>query len=108
VIKLKQVKTTYGRATLVFEADFPDGTVRVVEIDDEEIRERLKTIRKLLGRPTTKTDLKYVIKTLFRELREKREELPETFDYTEFIDVDLEDEKVNEKEGVKDAGRSRR
>ena len=92
MIKLKQVKTVHGRATLVFEADFPDGTIRTVKIDDEEIKERLKTVRKILGRPTTKADLKYVIKTLFRELREKREELPETFDYTEFIEVDLEAE----------------
>ena len=92
MIKLKQVKTTYGRATLVFEADFPDGTVRIVEVEDEEIRERLKTVRRILRRPVTKADLKYVIKTLFRELREKREALPETFDYAEFIDVDLEAE----------------
>ncbi|RLG06189.1 MAG: hypothetical protein DRN65_05735 [Thaumarchaeota archaeon] len=92
MIKLKQIKTKYGRATLVFEADFPDGTVRTVEIDDEEIRERLKTVRKILGRPATKTDLKYVIKTLFKELREGKEEMPETFDYAEFIEVDLEAE----------------
>ena len=92
MIKLKQIKTKYGRATLVFEADFPDGTVRTVEIDDEEIRERLKTVRKILGRPATKTDLKCVIKTLFKELREGKEEIPETFDYAEFIEVDLEAE----------------
>ena len=92
MIKLKQVKTVYGRATLVFEADFPDGTVKTVEIDHEEIRERLKTVRRLLGRPVTKADLKYVIKTLFKELREGKEEIPETFDYAEFIEVDLEAE----------------
>lgn len=104
MIKLKQVKTKLGGATLIFEADFPDGTVRVVEMDEEEIKERLKTVRRLLGRPVTKRDLKDVIKAVFKEIREKKEVPPETFDYTEFIDVDLEDGE----EKVKNAGGSRK
>jgi hypothetical protein len=42
MIKLKQVLTVLGKGVLVFEADFPDGTVKNVQIDLSELEERLK------------------------------------------------------------------
>jgi len=92
MIKIKQVKTTLGRAVLVFEADFPDGTTRTVEIEESEIKERLMQVRNLLGRPVTIRDLKDVIKAIFNEIRLKKQVLPEIFDYSQFIKTDLEAE----------------
>lgn len=92
MIKLKQVKTELNKVILVFEADFPDGTIKTVEIDGAEIEERLKHVRNLLGRLLTLQDLKDVIKTIFKELREGKKPLTEKFDYSQFIDVDLEAE----------------
>jgi hypothetical protein len=49
MIKLTQVKTILGKATLLFNVDFPDGTTKTVEVDVGELEDRLKQLRQLLG-----------------------------------------------------------
>jgi len=89
LIKLKQITTEFGKTTLVFEVDFPDGVVRTVEIDYEEIKTRLAQVKKLLGK-ISKEDFKNVVKTLIDELRQGKEPFAEKIDFSKFVGVDLE------------------
>ncbi len=90
MIRLKQVSTLYGKATLVFEADFPDGTTKNVQIEAAELEERLKQVRQLLGRDLTTSDLKDVVKTLINQIRQGQTPFPQKFDYSAFVGVDFE------------------
>jgi len=90
MIKLTQVKTILGKATLLFNVDFPDGTTKTVEVDVGELEERLKQLRQLLGRDPTTDDLRDVLKTLFNQLRQGQQPFPQKFDYNSLIGVDFE------------------
>ena len=90
MIKLKQVLTVLGKGVLVFETDFPDGTVKNVQIDLSELEDRLKQLRQLLGRDLTTDDLRDVLKTLFNQIRKGQQPFPQKFDYTALIGVDFE------------------
>jgi len=90
MIKLKQVLTVFGKGVLVFETDFPDGTVKNVQIDVSELEDRLKQLRQLLGRDLTTDDLRDVLKTLFNQMRQGQTPFQQKFDYTALIGVDLE------------------
>jgi hypothetical protein len=90
MIKLKQVLTVLGKGVLVFEADFPDGTVKDVQIDVSELEDRLKQLRELLGRGLTVADLKDVVKNVVNQIRSGAQPFPQKFDYTALIGVDLE------------------
>jgi phenylalanyl-tRNA synthetase beta subunit len=90
MIKLKQVSTVLGKVSLIFEADFPDGTTKTVEVDVGELEERLKQLRQLLGRDLTTDDLRDVLKTLFNQLRQGQQPFPQKFDYNSLIGVDFE------------------
>jgi len=90
MIKLTQVKTILGKATLLFNVDFPDGTTKTVEADVGELEERLKQLRQLLGRDLTTDDLRDVLKTLFNQMRQGQTPFQQKFDYTALIGVDFE------------------
>ena len=90
MIKLTQVKTILGKATLLFNVDFPDGATKTVEVDVGELEERLKQLRQLLGRDVTTDDLRDVLKTLFNQLRQGQQPFPQKFDYNSLIGVDFE------------------
>ena len=93
MIKLKLVEMRNGETTLVFVADgFPEGT-REVEIPLSEIVEKLKTVKQILGQPLTIQDAKNVIITLINQLREQKTPIAKRFDFTKYINVDLEAEK---------------
>jgi len=91
LIKLKQVTTELGKTTLTFEVDFPDSSVRTVEIDYEEIKERLVKVKNLLG-TVSREHFKNVVKTLIDELRQGKQPFPEQIDFAKYIDIDLEAE----------------
>jgi len=91
MIKLTQVKTILGKATLLFNVDFPDGATKTVEVDVGELEERLKQLRQLLGRDLTTDDLRDVLKTLFNQLRQGQQPFPQKFDYNSLIGVDFEE-----------------
>jgi hypothetical protein len=90
MIKLKQVLTVLGKGILVFETDFPDGTVKDVQIDVSELEDRLKQLRELLGRDLTVADLKDVVKNVVNQIRSGAQPFPQKFDYTALIGVDFE------------------
>lgn len=92
MIKLKQVSTVYGETTLVFEADgFQEGTRRI-SIPLSDVLERLKVVKQVLGRPITLQDAKDVIKKIVNDMRTAKTPLTERFDFTPYIEVDLEAE----------------
>jgi len=90
MIKLKQVSTVLGKGLLIFEADFPDGTTKTVQIDLSDLEERLKQVRQLLGRDLTTDDLKDVVKIVISQIRAGIQPFPQKFDYTALIGVDFE------------------
>ena len=91
MLKLKQIKVVNGEYTLIFEADgFPEG-IRRIQIPQSEIVERLKELKRLTGRKPTIQDVKGVVKVLVDEMRRKREPFPHRFDFTKWIDMDLEE-----------------
>jgi len=91
MIKLKEIVMVHGETTLVFDVDFPDGSIREVIIDYEEIMERLRKIRELKG-SVDSSDLKAVIKKIINDLRRGKEALYKRFSIQRILDVDLEAE----------------
>jgi hypothetical protein len=90
MIKLTAVSTVNAEVTLTFQADFPDSTIRTVQIPLAEIVEKLKTVKQVLGRNVTVQDAKDVIVTLVNQIRQEKSPLTERFDFTPYIGVDLE------------------
>jgi benzoyl-CoA reductase/2-hydroxyglutaryl-CoA dehydratase subunit BcrC/BadD/HgdB len=90
MIKLKQITTLLGKAIFVFSVDFPDGTVKDVQINMEDLNEQLKQLRNILGRDLTTTDLKDVIKNVINKVRSGATPFPQTFDYNSLIGSDFE------------------
>jgi len=90
MIKLTAVSTVNGEVTLTFQVDFPDSTIRTVQIPLAEIVEKLKTVKQVLGRNVTVQDAKDVIVTLVNQIRQEKSPLTERFDFTPYIGVDLE------------------
>lgn len=91
MIKLKQVSTHLGECILTFEFDH-EGNICTVDIHERDIIERLRLLRRVLGRKLTAQDLKDVIIKIINEIREGKEGLEGRFDYSQFIAVDLEAE----------------
>ena len=89
MIKLKQVTTDLGECVLTFEFDH-EGKIYTVDIHERDIIDRLSVLRRVLGRKLTAQDLKDVIIKIINEIREGKETLEGRFDYSQFIDVDLE------------------
>jgi len=93
VIKVKQIKMEQGKFTLQVEYDgFFQGT-RLIQIDVDEVRERLKQSSRVLGRRSSKQDLKDVIKALIQEARETGAPVEQPFALAALVEVDLEAEK---------------
>lgn len=89
MIKLKQIKTHHGVTYLLFEYDKGEEVLST-EIAERDVVERLKQLRGLVSRKVTLQDLKDVIVAMVGEVRRGKMTLPERFDYSNFIDVDLE------------------
>jgi hypothetical protein len=89
MIELTSVATQGNLCLLTFQYDY-QGENFVVTINADDVVTRLKQVKAALGRPMTVDDLKSVIVQLFNEIREGKQPLTETFDYTALINVDLE------------------
>jgi hypothetical protein len=89
MIKITQVNTSSGEVVVRIQYD-KDSQVFTVDVRKDELIERLKLVRKTLGRPLTLTDVKQVIVALVNEVRTGKSPIPEDFNYAEFIGVDLE------------------
>ena len=89
MIKITQVNTSSGEVIVRIQYD-KDSLVFTVDVRKDELIERLKLVRKTLGRPVTLTDVKQVIVALVNEVRTGKSPIPEDFNYADFIGVDLE------------------
>jgi hypothetical protein len=89
MIKITQVNTSSGEVVVRIQYD-KDSQVFTVDVRKDELIERLKLVRKTLGRPITLTDAKQTIVALVNEVRAGKSPLPEDFNYADFIGVDLE------------------
>ncbi|MEM2177025.1 MAG: hypothetical protein QXN34_06835 [Archaeoglobaceae archaeon] len=90
MIKIKQVKTKAGETLLLIEADFPDGSIKTVEVDYSEVEERLRKIKELLEREPTEQDFKDALKAIVNEMRTAKKPLEKKFPFEQYINVDLE------------------
>jgi hypothetical protein len=92
MIRLRQVATVYGETTLIFDVDAlaPDGSVTEVRIPAADLEERLRELKRLLGRDLTLSDLRDIIVALVNQIREGRKPLTERFDFAELVGVDFE------------------
>ena len=90
MIRLKRVIAEVGFMKLVFDADFPDGAVKEVIVDYDDVAERLRALRELKG-SVSLDDLKSVIRKIINDLRAGRTPLPEKFDFTRFVGADFEE-----------------
>jgi hypothetical protein len=52
--------------------------------------DRLISVRALLGRPLTVTDARQAIVSIINEVRRGKSGVPENFDFTPYINVELE------------------
>ena len=91
-IKITQVSTSTGEVTLTIVYDNPagSGTVFTFTLKKQDLFERLRRIRELLGRPLTLQDAKYALIAVVNELRAGRIGVPEDFNFSSVIDVELE------------------
>ena len=89
MIKITQVNTSSGEVVVRIQYD-KDSQVFTVDVRKDELIERLKLVRKTLGRPLTLTDVKQVIVALVNEVRTGKSPIPEDFNYADFIGMDLE------------------
>jgi len=100
MIKLRQVVTVYGETTLIFDVDAlaPDGSITEVRIPAADLTERMRELKRLLGRDLTVNDLRDLVVALVNQMREGRKPLTERFDFAEYIGVDFEQQKEGAKQ----------
>jgi len=89
VIVLKQIATEHGITYFMFEYDL-DGKVFQIIIQEREIIEKLKQVHGLLGRKPSLQDLKEIIVQMINEVRKGRKPFLEAYDYSKFININLE------------------
>ena len=89
MIKITQVNTSSGEVIIRIQYD-KDSQVFTVDVRKDDLGERLKLVRKTLGRPVTLADVKQATVALVNEVRAGKSPLPEDFNYADFIGVDLE------------------
>jgi len=92
-IKIAQVSATAGEVTLTITYDTPaesNGKLSSFTLKNEDLYERLKQIRELLGRPLTLQDAKQALGAIVNEVRAEKSSVPEDFDFTSVIGVELE------------------
>jgi len=90
MIRLKRIIADAGFMKLVFDVNFPDGVVKEVIVDYDDVAERLRALRELKG-SVSLDDLKSVIRKIINDLRAGRTPLPEKFDFARFVGADFEE-----------------
>lgn len=91
-IKITAVSASTGEISLTLTYDNPkgSGTTFSFQLRKQDLVDRLITIRSLLGRPLTLTDAKQAIVEVINEVRIGQSGVPENFDFTPYIGVELE------------------
>ena len=91
-IKITQVSISTGEVLLTIVYDNPAGSeiMFTFVLKKQDLFERLRRIRELLGRSLTLQDAKYALIAVVNELRAGRLGVPEDFNFSSVIDVELE------------------
>jgi hypothetical protein len=89
MIILNAVTRTGGQVILTLEYSTDTGAV-ILDLDAEQIIDRLKQLRDLVGRKPTVKEAWEVVVALVNELRAGREPLVDVIAWETYIGVDLE------------------
>jgi hypothetical protein len=91
-IKITQVSSASGEIVLTVTYDNPVGSEEMhnLLLKKQDLFERLRRIRELLGRALTLQDAKYALVALVNEVRSGGLGVPEDFNFSAVIDVELE------------------
>jgi len=79
-----------GETIVRVETDFPDASVRLVDLDYAEIEDRLRQVRLLLGREPTEQDLIDVIRAIVNRMREGKLPVSKPIQLEQLIGLDIE------------------
>ena len=89
MIRLVQITTEQGITSFIFEYDL-EGEILRLDINEREIIEKAREFCVLLGRNPTVQDLKEIVIQIVNEVRAGKRPFLEKYDYSKWIDVDLE------------------
>ena len=91
-IKITQVQTSGGDVVLVVTFDNPrgSGNMQTFNLRKSDLYTRLTQLLSLVGRPLTLTDAQQVLVQIVNEARVGLAGVPQNFDFTPYINVELE------------------
>jgi hypothetical protein len=91
-VKITQVSTSLGEIVLTITYDNPAGSGQnfTFQLRKQDLVDRLIQVRTLLGRPLTLTDAKQALVAIINEVRQGQQGIPEDFNFTPYIGVNLE------------------
>jgi hypothetical protein len=89
MILLNAVARTGGQVVLTLAYSTDGGTV-ILDLDAEQVIDRLKQLRALVGRKPTPQEAREVVVQLINEIRAGGEPLVDVIAWEAFIGVDLE------------------
>ncbi|MCW4045234.1 MAG: hypothetical protein NWE94_06935 [Candidatus Bathyarchaeota archaeon] len=91
-IKITQVSATTGEVTLQIAFDNPagSGAMSTFALKKQDLYDRLKSVRELLGRALTLQDAKQALVAVVNEVRAGKSTVPEDFNFASVIGVELE------------------
>ena len=91
-VKITQISATSGEILLTLTYDNPKGSgnLATFSLKKIDLLNRLIEVRLLLGRPLTLTDVKEAILAIVNEVRKGQTGIPEDFNFTPFINIELE------------------
>ena len=88
-IIITQVRRDTGEVILTIEYSSDAGT-ETIEVDADQIVDRLKTLRGLVGRKPTQSEAREIVVQLINEIRAGKQPIVETTPWEDYIGVDLE------------------
>lgn len=89
MIKITQVSRTSGEVVLTIEYSTGNGNM-FLEVDAEQIVDRLKLLRSLLGRNPSQNEAREIVVALINDVRAGKAKIVEVVPWENFVGIDLE------------------
>lgn len=91
-IKISQIQTSSGEIILSVTYDNPKGSEITSSfiLHYRDLVDRLVQVQNLLGRALTLTDAQQVLVKIINEVRSNQSGIPQNFDFTPYVGVELE------------------
>ena len=89
MITIVQVARTMGQVTLNIDYSTENGNASI-QLDAQQIIDRLKELKKLVGRKPTLSDVQEIVITLINAVREDKQPLIDIIPWENYIGIDLE------------------